>query len=60
MRRLRYLSVTLAWLAFAQMWLLALWKGPPSGLMQKALITLILLWLATMAQSLRRAGASRD
>jgi hypothetical protein len=60
MRYMSYLGVMLAWLAFAQMWLLALWKGLPSGLMQKALIGLILLWLGWAARQLRRASAARD
>ena len=60
MQRSRYLGVTLAWLAFVQMWVLALWKGLPPGLTQKALIVLILLWLAWVARQLWRASLSRD
>ena len=59
MHYMGYWGVVLAWAAFAQMWLLALWKGLPSGLMQKALIVLILLWLGWAARQLRRAGASQ-
>lgn len=43
-------GLVLAWLAFVQMWVLALCKGLPPGLTQKALIALILLWLAWMAR----------
>lgn len=51
----RTVGVTLASLAFVQMWVLALWKGLPPGLTQKALIVLILLWLAWAARQLWRA-----
>ncbi|RAO77864.1 DUF998 domain-containing protein [Dyella jiangningensis] len=47
--RKRRAGVVLAWLAFVQMWMLALWKGLPPGLMQKLLIVLILLWLGWAA-----------
>ncbi|MDR3447882.1 MULTISPECIES: DUF998 domain-containing protein [unclassified Dyella] len=57
MQRSRYTGVVLAWLAFVQMWVLALWKGLPPGLTQKALIVLILLWLAWAARQLWRASA---
>nr|WP_199038843.1 DUF998 domain-containing protein [Dyella sp. ASV24] len=57
MQRSRYAGVALAWLAFVQMWILALWKGLPPGLTQKALIVLILLWLAWAARQLWRASA---
>ncbi|QNK01830.1 DUF998 domain-containing protein [Dyella telluris] len=60
MQHHRYAGVVLAWLAFVQMWVLALWKGLPPGLTQKALIALILLWLAWVARQLWRAGASQD
>jgi hypothetical membrane protein len=60
MQRGRYIGVTLAWLAFVQMWVLALWKGLPPGLTQKALIVLILLWLAWVARQLRRVSLSQD
>ena len=59
MRRQGYLGVVLAWLAFVQMWVLALWKGLPPGLTQKALIVLILLWLAWAARQLWRASVLR-
>lgn len=48
-------GLVLAWLAFVQMWVLALWKGLPPGLTQKLLIALILLWLAWAAWQLKRA-----
>lgn len=60
MQRHRHTGIALAWLAFVQMWVLALWKGLPPGLTQKALIALILLWLAWAARQLWRASASRD
>jgi hypothetical protein len=60
MQRGRYIGVTLAWLAFVQMWVLALWKGLPPGLTQKALIVLILLWLAWVARQLWRVSLSHD
>lgn len=47
-------GVVLAWLAFVQMWVLALWKDLPPGLTQKLLIVLILLWLAWAARQLWR------
>lgn len=50
----RRTGVVLAWLAFVQMWVLALWKDLPPGLTQKLLIVLILLWLAWAAWQLRR------
>lgn len=53
----RRAGVVLAWLAFVQMWVLALWKGLPPGLTQKLLIVLILLWLGWAAWQLR--GESR-
>lgn len=56
----RYIGVALAWLAFVQMWVLALWKGLPPGLTQKALIVLILLWLAWVARQLWRVSSSLD
>lgn len=60
LRNGRYLGVALAWLSFVQMWVLALWKGLPPGLTQKALIVLILLWLAWVARQLWRVGSSLD
>lgn len=51
----RIVGVVLASLAFVQMWVLALWKGLPPGLTQKALIVLILLWLGWAARQLWRA-----
>ncbi|WP_130618275.1 DUF998 domain-containing protein [Dyella amyloliquefaciens] len=50
----RRAGVVLAWLAFVQMWVLALWKDLPPGLTQKLLIVLILLWLGWAAWQLRR------
>ena len=52
--RTRRAGVVLAWLAFVQMWVLALWKDLPPGLTQKLLIVLILLWLGWAAWQLRR------
>lgn len=60
MQRGRYVGVALAWLAFVQMWVLALWKGLPPGLTQKALIVLILLWLGWAALQIWRGSLSRD
>ena len=60
--RLRHGSgagMLLAWLAFAQMWLLALWPGAPPGLTQKVLIALILLWLGWAALQLERLRRTR-
>jgi hypothetical protein len=57
--RTRRAGTVLAWLAFVQMWVLALWKGLPPGLAQKLLIALILLWLAWAAWQLWR-GPRRD
>lgn len=51
----RSLGLLLAWLAFVQMWVLALWKGLPPGATQKLLIVLILLWLAWAARQLASA-----
>lgn len=45
-------GLALAWLAFVQMWVLALWKGLPPGATQKLLIVLILLWLAWAGRQL--------
>jgi len=56
----RHAGIVLAWLAFVQMWVLALWKGLPPGLTQKALIALILLWLGWASRQLWLRGASRD
>ena len=52
-------AFTLAALAFATMWLHALWREPPRGLMQKLVIALILAWLAQAAIWLRRDGNAR-
>jgi len=60
MQRSRRVGVALAWLAFVQMWTLALWKGLPPGLTQKALIVLILGWLAWVVRQLWRRSASQD
>ena len=54
------IGVLLAWLAFVQMWVLALWKGLPPGVTQKTLIVLILLWLAWVTRQLWRASAQPD
>ncbi|HET6554782.1 MAG TPA: DUF998 domain-containing protein [Dyella sp.] len=51
--RMRRTGVVLAWLAFVQMWVLALWKDLPPGLTQKLLIVLILMWLGWAAMQLR-------
>jgi len=51
--RRRRTGAVLAWLAFVQMWVLALWKDLPPGLTQKLLIVLILLWLGWAAGQLR-------
>jgi hypothetical membrane protein len=59
MQSMRYVGLVLAWLAFVQMWLLALWKSLPPGLTQKALIALIVLWLAWAARQLWRACLPR-
>lgn len=52
----RIVGVVLASLAFVQMWVLALWKGLPPGLTQKALIGLILLWLVWVARQIGRVS----
>ncbi|WP_201313185.1 DUF998 domain-containing protein [Dyella sp. EPa41] len=57
--RTRRAGLVLAWLAFVQMWVLALWRGLPPGLTQKLLIVLILLWLGWAAWQLWR-GQRRD
>lgn len=41
-------------LCFASIWLLALWRDAPPGLAQKAVIGLILTWLACVAVAARR------
>jgi hypothetical membrane protein len=60
MQRGRLVGMVLAWLAFVQMWVLALWKGLPPGLTQKALIVLILGWLAWAARQLWRRSSSQE
>lgn len=50
----RRAGIVLAWLAFVQMWVLALGKDLPPGLTQKLLIVLILLWLGWAAWQLWR------
>lgn len=52
----RSAGLVLAWLAFVQMWVLALWKGLPPGATQKLLIVLILLWLAWAGRQLAWAA----
>jgi hypothetical protein len=47
-------AFALAAVAFAGMWVLALWRGAPRGLLQKAEIASILLWLGLMAHWLRQ------
>ncbi|QDH70299.1 DUF998 domain-containing protein [Marilutibacter alkalisoli] len=47
----------LAAIAFAGVWVLALWRDAPRGLLQKAEIAAILLWLG-MAANWLRAGAA--
>ncbi|HEX7112303.1 MAG TPA: DUF998 domain-containing protein, partial [Mizugakiibacter sp.] len=49
-------ALALAALAFAAIWMLALWRTLPRGLAQKGVIALILLWLGAAAQALRRAA----
>lgn len=49
--------LALATLAFAGLWLHALWKALPRGGSQKAVIALYLLWLGTAAWRLRSAPA---
>jgi len=56
----RHVGAVLAWLAFVQMWVLALWKGLPPGLTQKTLIALILLWLGWAAWQLWCRSAPRE
>lgn len=46
----------LASVAFAAVWVLAFWHGAPRGLAQKAVILLILVWLAMASVWLRRQG----
>jgi len=59
MQRHRYSGVVLAWLAFVQMWVLALWKSAPQGLAQKLLIVLIIAWLTWASAQVNRAAARR-
>lgn len=47
-------ALLLAATAFAAVWMLALWRDLPRGLAQKAVIVLILWWLAMAAAWLRR------
>ncbi|WP_266182573.1 DUF998 domain-containing protein [Dyella humicola] len=54
LRRGSQAGIVLAWLAFVQMGLLALWQGAPPGLTQKLLIALILLWLGWVTRQLLR------
>lgn len=49
----RFTGLTLAWLATVALWLQALMRDLPHGLMQKLLIVLILLWLGWAALQLR-------
>jgi len=51
------MGLTLAWLATAVLWLRALTRNLPHGLMQKLLIALILAWLCWAALQLRRLAA---
>ena len=51
------LALGLALAAFAWLWVHALWREPPRGLMQKSVIGLILAWLALVAAWLRRSPA---
>lgn len=50
--------LTLALLAFAGLWLHALWRDLPRGGSQKAVIALYLLWLGVVAWRLRSAPAA--
>jgi hypothetical protein len=46
----------LAAIAFAAVWIVAFWRDAPRGLAQKAVILLIVGWLAMAALWLRRQG----
>lgn len=48
-RRRFAVAFAVALVAFAGVWLLALWRELPRGLAQKVLIAIIVLWLATMS-----------
>lgn len=48
-RRRFVVAFTVALIAFAGVWLLALWRELPRGLAQKVLIATIVSWLATMS-----------
>lgn len=52
----RFAGLMLAWLAFAVLWLQAIVRTLPHGLIQKLLIVLILLWLGWGARQLLRAA----
>jgi len=52
-------GIVIAWLAFVQMWVLALRKDLPPGLTQKLLIVLILMWLGWAAWQLS-SGLRQD
>jgi hypothetical protein len=53
----RVARIVLAFAAFAMLWVNALLRIGPAGLMQKVLIALILAWLALAAWQTQRAGA---
>lgn len=48
------IAFVLAAAAFAGIWVLALWRDAPRGLLQKAEITLVVVWLGMTAQWLRK------
>ncbi|MCL7713291.1 DUF998 domain-containing protein [Stenotrophomonas sp. CPCC 101365] len=48
-----------AWLAFAGLWVHVLWRATPRGLGQKAVIALVLAWLAAVAWRLLRMPPRR-
>lgn len=51
-------AFVLAAVAFAGMWVLALWRDAPRGLLQKVEIVVILSWLGLAAHWLRRGAIS--
>jgi len=57
-RRHFALAFGLALACFFALWLHALWRELPRGLSQKAVIAMILLWLALAAQWLRRTPSA--
>jgi len=55
-RERRHANLLLAWavLCFVAIWVLAFWREAPRGLAQKAVIALIVGWLAAACGVLRR------